>query len=222
LLDEPTLGRVARKQKRKREALVEAGYKVMSERGIDSATMQEIAELADVGAGTVYSYFKSKDELAVAVLERVMYELGLRIEAVTDTFADPAQVYAYGIRQVLESATGDKRWKQLLHRSEVIANAIFSSMGTFAVRDIENATKAGRFKVQDARLTFKLACFAIIGAARAITQGILPATALDETVVRLLCMNGLSEDEAIELANRHRPPLPAENSVKASDGKRAS
>ena len=55
-------GRVALRQERNREALVQAGYRVMSEKGIDAATMQEIAERADVGAGTVYSYFKSKDE----------------------------------------------------------------------------------------------------------------------------------------------------------------
>jgi AcrR family transcriptional regulator len=211
--DTITLGRVARKQQRKREALVQAGYKVMSERGIDSATMLEIAELADVGAGTVYSYFKSKDELAVAVLERVMHELALRIEAVTNTFTDPAQVYAFGVRTVLESATGDKRWKQLLHRAEMIANAIFNSHGPFAIRDIENAVMAGRFNVKDARLTFKLACFAMIGASTAITQGVLPASAIDETVVRMLCMNGVSEAEATELASRPCPPLPPENTV---------
>ncbi len=204
------LGRVARKQLRKREALVQAGYKVMSERGIDSATMLEIAELADVGAGTVYSYFKSKDELAVAVLERVMHDMALRIEKVTSTFTDPAQVYAYGVRMVLESATGDKRWKQLLYRAEVIADAIFTSHGPFAIRDIENAVKAKRFKVKDARLTFKLACFAIIGAGSAINEGMLPISAINETVVRLLCMNGVSEAEAIELASRPCPPLPPE------------
>jgi AcrR family transcriptional regulator len=205
------LGRVARKQLRKREALVEAGYKVMSERGIDSATMQEIAELADVGAGTVYSYFKSKDELAVAVLERLMHELALRIEIATADFKDPAQIYAYGVRMVIEHATGDHRWKQLLHRAEVIANAMFNCMGPFAIRDIETATKAGRFKVKDAKLTFKLASFAIIGASRGITQDILPLSAIDETIVRLLCMNGLSEAEAIELAARPRPELPPVN-----------
>ena len=211
--DTHTLGRVARKQLRKREALVQAGYKVMSERGIDSATMLEIAELADVGAGTVYNYFKSKDELAVAVLERVMHDLAVRIETVTNTFTDPAQVYAYGVRVVLESATGDKRWKQLLYRAEVIADAIFNSHGPFAVRDIENAVKAKRFKVKDARLTFKLACFAIIGASSAINHGELPISAINETIVRLLCMNGVSEAEAIELANRPCPPLPTEKIV---------
>jgi AcrR family transcriptional regulator len=209
--DQPR-GRVAMRQERNREALVLAGYKVMSKKGIDAATMQEIAELADVGAGTVYSYFKSKDDLAVAVLERVMHNLALRIEAVTDNFTDPAQVYAYGIRTVIEAATGDRRWKQLLHRAEVIANAMFDCMGPFAIRDIETATKAGRFKVSDAKLTFKLACYAIIGASLAITRGVLPLSSINETLVRILCMNGISEAEAIDLVSRPRPVLPPENS----------
>ncbi len=206
-------GRVALRQKRNREALVLAGYKVMSQKGIDAATMQEIAELADVGSGTIYSYFKSKDELAIAVLERVMHNLALRIEAVTDTFDDPAQVYAFGVRTVIEAATGDLRWKQLLYRSEVIANAMFICMGPFAIRDLENATRAGRFKVADARLTWKMASHAIIGVSLAVTQGMLPDDVIDETVVRLLCMTGIGDAEATALANRPRPPLPPEGSI---------
>jgi AcrR family transcriptional regulator len=206
-------GRVAQRQERNREALVLAGYRVMSRKGIDAATMQEIAEMADVGAGTVYSYFKSKDELAIAVLERAMLNLALRIEAVTDNFEDPAQVYAFGIRTVIEAATTDFRWKQLLYRSEVIANAMFNAMGPFAIRDLENATRAGRFKVADARLTFNMAAHSIVGISLAITQSIFPESVKDEAVVRLLCMTGIGEAEAIVLANRPRPPLPPENSI---------
>jgi AcrR family transcriptional regulator len=206
-------GRVARKQQRKREALVEAGYKVMSERGIDSATMQEIAELADVGAGTVYSYFKSKDDLAIAVMERLMHDLALRIEAVTNTFTDPAQVYAFGVRAVVEAATNDMRWKQLLYRSEVIADAMHRRMGPFAIRDLEKATKAGRFKVKDASLNFKMAAHAIVGACLAITNEEFPPQSVEDIVVSVLCMTGIGEAEAIELANRERPPLPTEGSI---------
>jgi AcrR family transcriptional regulator len=206
-------GRVAQRQARNREALVKAGHKVMSKKGIDAATMQEIAALADVGAGTVYSYFKSKDELAVAVLERAMLNLALRIEKVTDTFADPAQVYAFGIRTVIEAATSDVRWKQLLSRSEVIADAICKSMGPFAERDLENATRAGRFKVVDAKLTFKMAAYAIVGVSLAVTQGALLESVKDETVVRLLCMTGIGEAEATELALRPCPPLTDESSI---------
>jgi len=210
LLREKPKGRVAQRQLRNREALVDAGYRVMSEKGIDAATMQEIADLADVGAGTVYSYFKSKDELAIAVMERVMHNLALRIEAVTDTFSDPAQVYAFGVRTVMEAATGDIRWKQLLNRAEVIADAMFRCMGPFAIRDLENATKAGRFKVADGPLTWKMATYSIVGVSLAVTHGDLPPSVIQETVVRLLCATGIGEAEAIELAARPRPALPKE------------
>ena len=206
-------GRVALRQERNREALVQAGYRVMSEKGIDAATMQEIAQRADVGAGTVYSYFKSKEDLAVAVLERVMHNLAIRIEEVTNQFSDPAQVYAFGIRTVIEAATGDLRWKQLLNRPEVVADAIFRCMGPFAIRDLQNAARANRFKVDDAELLWKMATFAIVGVSRAVIQEQLSPRLIDEAVVRLLCMTGIGEAEALEVANRPRPALGPESRV---------
>ena len=203
-------GRVALRQERNREALVRAGYGVMSEKGIDAATMQEIAERADVGAGTVYSYFKSKEELAVAVIEQVMHDLALRIQDATTAFADPAQVYAFGVRTVIEAATGDRRWRQLLDRPEVIAEAMYRSHGPFAIRDLENAAKAGRFTLADAPLNFKMACYAIVGISLAIARGDTPYAAIEPAVARLLCMAGLSEADAAELARRPRPPLAPE------------
>lgn len=205
---EPLLGRVARRRQKNLAALIRAGQEVMGEKGIDAATMLEIADRADIGAGTVYSYFRSKDELAVAVLERLMYELALRIETVTNTFSDPAQVYAFGIRTVIDTACGDLRWKQLLNRSEVLAEAMFRQMGPFAMRDMANATAAGRFRVTDPALTWKMATHAIVGVALAITTGGLPESAKGECVVRLLCMTGVSLDEAQDLAARPRPALP--------------
>ena len=206
----PSKGRVALRQERNREALVRAGYVVMSEKGIDAATMQEIAELADVGAGTVYSYFRSKEELAISVIERVMHDLAVRIAEVGASFADPAQVYAYGVRTVIDAATGDLRWRQLLNRPEVIAEAMFRCHGPFAIRDLENAARAGRFALSDARLTFKLACYAIVGVSVAIVKGEMSPEAIEPAAVRLLCMAGLGEAEAVELARRPRPPLSPE------------
>lgn len=201
-------GRVARRQKRNRRAVIDAARQIMSEKGIDASTMLEIAELADVGAGTVYNYFKSKDDLAVSVLEELMDELALKIEHVTDTFDDPAQVYAFGIRTVMDAATQDVHWQQFLNRSEVLANATFRRMGPFAIQDLKTATTAGRFKVDDPELTWKMATHAIVGVALAVTSGELPQSVVGETVVRLLCMTGIGREEAVELAHRERPALP--------------
>jgi AcrR family transcriptional regulator len=203
-------GRVARRQRRNREALIDAARVVMTEKGVEAATMLEIAERADVGAGTVYNYFKSKDELAIAVLETLMHELGLRIEAVTDSFEDPAQVYAYGIRTVLDTAITDIRWTQMLNRSEVIADAMFRIMGHFAIRDLRLASQAGRFEVSNAELVWRLTTHALVGAGLAITSGQIPANSKDQIIARLLCMTGIGMNAAIELASRPRPDLPRE------------
>ncbi|RAR47935.1 TetR family transcriptional regulator [Paraburkholderia unamae] len=198
-------GRVARRQRRNREALIKAAGTIMSEKGIDAATMLEIAELADVGAGTVYNYFKSKDELAIAVLEEMMHELALRIERATAGLADPAAVYAFGIRTVLEAATTDISWKEMLYRSEVIADALFRRMGPFAIRDLRNGIGAGVFRVSDPDLVWHLTAHAIVGASLAITTDRLSASVKEEIVIRLLCMTGIGIDAATELAARPRP-----------------
>lgn len=207
---EQTEGRVARRQRRVREALVRAARIVMSEKGVDAATMLEIAEMADVGAGTIYNYFKSKDDLAIAVLEEMMHNLGMRIEKVTNTFPDPAQVYAYGIRNVIEAATQDVRWRQLLNRSEVISSAIFRQLGPFAIRDLKQATEAGRIGVSDPSLIWRMTAHSIVGASLAITNGELSDDAIPEIVMRLLCMIGLDEVSARELALRPRPAIEPE------------
>jgi len=209
----PPEGRVARRQRRNRDALIAAARDVMTEKGVEAATMLEIAERADVGAGTVYNYFKSKDDLAIAVLETLMHDLAIRIQEVTDTFDDPAQVYAYGIRTVLDTATTDVRWAQMLHRSEVIAGAMFRVMGPFAIRDLRLASQAGRFQVSNAELVWRLTTHALIGASLAITGGEVPASATDQIIVRLLCMTGIGANAAVELAARPRPALTPERRV---------
>ena len=174
-------GRVARRQRLVRESLIRSARDIMSEKGVDAATMLEIAENADVGAGTVYNYFKSKDELAVAVLEEMMSSLAIRIEAVTNTFEDPAQVYAFGIRTVLETATHDIRWRQLLNRSEVLADAMFRRMGPYAIRDLQQATAAGRFNADAPELIWRMACHAIIGISLSITTGEMSEAQIPDT-----------------------------------------
>ncbi|MET0444328.1 MAG: helix-turn-helix domain-containing protein [Pseudorhodoplanes sp.] len=199
-----------RRKRRNRQALIEAGYHVMAEKGIDAATMSEIAERADVGAGTVYNYFASKDDLATRVMEQVMDRLAQRIEAVTNTFDDPGQVYAFGIRNVMKAATTDHRWRWLLRRSEVIADAMYRVMGPYAIRDIRNAVTGGRYRVEDAEMAWRQATHAIVGFSLAVCDGKLAGGKIDEAVVNLLGMVGVPRQEAWEIARRPSPELPEE------------
>ena len=54
------------KKQETRRKLLATGIRLISERGLDAVTVEEIAALADVGKGTVYNYFNTKDDIVVA------------------------------------------------------------------------------------------------------------------------------------------------------------
>ncbi|MDH2236542.1 TetR/AcrR family transcriptional regulator [Pigmentiphaga sp. GD03639] len=200
--------RSERKRRQNREALIEAGYQLIADKGIDAATMSEIAEMADVSAGTVYYYFDSKDELAMAVMERVMERLAWRISVATKGFDDPASVYAFGVRSTIQIATTDQRWNWLLRRSEVIADAMFRVLGPHATRDLRLAAAAGRFHFEDAELVYRLTTDAIVGICRAICDNQLSSASIDEAVILLLGMAGMPRAEAKKIFRKKWPKLP--------------
>jgi len=63
------------------QSIQDAAMTVIARRGITAATMQEIAEEAGVAKGTIYLYFKDRDELVDKTFERAITELLKRIDA---------------------------------------------------------------------------------------------------------------------------------------------
>ncbi len=56
----------------KRDAILRAAIDVFAERGYFNAQVADVARAAGVAAGTVYLYFKNKDDLLVSIFERSM------------------------------------------------------------------------------------------------------------------------------------------------------
>lgn len=54
----------------KRVRLIEAADKLFYEQGVNITTLANIASLAEVPLGNVYYYFKSKESIVIAVIER--------------------------------------------------------------------------------------------------------------------------------------------------------
>jgi len=59
----------------KRERILEAAIKMFAERGFHTATVAEIARAAGVADGTIYLYFKSKEDLLLRLFDEKMTEL---------------------------------------------------------------------------------------------------------------------------------------------------
>ena len=56
------------KKQATRERIIEAGIRIFTARSIEAATVDEIAAAADVGKGTIYNYFETKEDIVVAFM----------------------------------------------------------------------------------------------------------------------------------------------------------
>jgi TetR/AcrR family transcriptional regulator len=66
----------------RKELIVDAAEAVISQRGFDSATMEEIADRAELGKGTLYLHFKSKVAIYLAICERGSTKLNRKFSQV--------------------------------------------------------------------------------------------------------------------------------------------
>jgi AcrR family transcriptional regulator len=84
-------GRRERNKQVKLERIVAAARELFAEQGVDEVTTQQIAERADIGAGTLFLYVKNKGELLLLVQNehyREALELGRRAAADARTLVD--------------------------------------------------------------------------------------------------------------------------------------
>src|ERR687889_222225 len=64
------------------QSIQEATMRVIARKGMAAATMQEIADEAGVGKGTIYLYFRDRDELVEKTFEGAITQLMEQIDAV--------------------------------------------------------------------------------------------------------------------------------------------
>ncbi|MCG8616308.1 MAG: TetR/AcrR family transcriptional regulator [Desulfobacterales bacterium] len=76
--------RKQREKERRRQEILAAAREVFSAKGFNSATMEEIASKAELSPGTLYLYFKNKEELHTSLSINILARLGAEIEKVVD------------------------------------------------------------------------------------------------------------------------------------------
>lgn len=59
---------------KKRSEIAQKAIAVLAKRGFQATTIQEIADAAGLGKGTIYHYFKTKEEILLVVSEQIFHE----------------------------------------------------------------------------------------------------------------------------------------------------
>ena len=79
------MGKLSRKEREKlqrRNMIIDSAEELISELGFENSTMDQIAERAEVGKGTLYLHFKSKSAIYLAICERGSSLLNKQIAAI--------------------------------------------------------------------------------------------------------------------------------------------
>lgn len=204
---EPTQpNRMQRRKAITRGALVQAAQSFLADDN-PNVPILEITRTADVGMGSFYNHFDSREELFDLAFEEALDRFGAILDQLTTDLDDPAHVFAQSFR-----LTGR------LHRrhpvlSKVLLNNWIAFIGSDrglaprARRDIEDAARAGRFTVADPELALTI----VAGSALFLGQLLHDdperddTAATDQVTEDLLRMFGIPADEARDICRR---PLP--------------
>ena len=199
--------RTTRKREKTRAALVNAARQLVFARGQEKISIQDITDAADVGLGTFYNYFETKQMAFETVLEDIRGQFTESLNLVRAPLKDPATVMAVTLQYCFAQAQDNQEWNTFLACSGLTGDYLLHQDESQLLADIERGAKAGRFKVDDLQFTQSL----ILGMVRhvngEIRKGRLSRVAMAEATRHILRMLGLPDQVAKALTQNPLPPL---------------
>jgi AcrR family transcriptional regulator len=111
-----------------REAILETTWQLVTERGLLSVTMSQIAEQVGIGRATLYKYFPDIEAILIAYHDQHVDAHLEHLAAVRDRPGDPARrletlLEQYGLICYRRARSGAPEIGALLHRPEHVAHA---------------------------------------------------------------------------------------------------
>lgn len=204
------VNRLERRKQRTRAALVKAAQSFIAA-GKLNVPVLEITQAADVGMGSFYNHFDSKEQLFEAAVVDVLDTHGALLDELTAGIDDPAEIFACSFR-----LTG-RIFRLREQESRILLASGFDVIGSKrglaprALRDIRAAMQAGRFEAGDPVLALAVAGGALLGMGNLISRD--PdrddAATADKVTEDVLRMLGLPAEEARDICRRPLPDLAA-------------
>lgn len=202
--------RVQRRQQRTREQLIRAAGSVIARHGVEGLRLREVTDAADVGFGSFYNYFASKDELVEAVAEELMLatarSLGAHVEALTDPVEAAAAAHRWFVRTAVDAPDAARLMVNLDQADVRFQERIVP----FGRRLLEAGVAQGHFHPRAAPdTTVRYVVGAALAVTRAVLDGRLDAEAEADTAEVMLLALGVDAERARAIAHRPLPSVPA-------------
>jgi len=204
----PPANRLDRRKARTRQALVDAAVRLIAEGRGERASVQEITEAADIGFGSFYNHFESKEQLFDMASREVLERWGQMIDRACAGVSDPAEVFSMSLRISARLGWTHPEVGRFITGAGLDLLDAPGGLAPRALRDIQAGQAAGQFTVTDADVALSAVAGGLIGLLREHDRD--PARAdeasvneLAEACLRLL---GLPGAKARRVAQLPLPP----------------
>ena len=149
-------------RKMRQERILTAALEVFKSQGLESATMEEIAEESGFGKASLYYYFQSKEEVFSAILENGWQILWSSVEPVISDSSSPRQNFVHVLLKTAETIRSRPGLFEFLFNApqKIIFNKqpwkkhqnhLYLTLNTL----LADGVKAGEFPQIDPKLLFK-------------------------------------------------------------------
>ncbi|GAS93852.1 TetR family transcriptional regulator [Mycolicibacterium canariasense] len=210
----PPVNRLERRKLRTRNALVRAAQGFIAQ-GKLGVPILEITQAADVGMGSFYNHFSTKEELFEAAVTDALDDLGAILDSLTGSISDPAEAFAanYRLSGRLFRYRPQEAALLLAHGDSLILSN--RGLSPRALRDITAAIGQKRFTIADPELGLAIAGGMFVGLVTLLRERPERDTeaTVDLVTERLLRTLGMTPKQAEIIC---RKPLPDISSLRDS------
>ncbi|GAA2712238.1 TetR/AcrR family transcriptional regulator [Actinoplanes palleronii] len=200
-----TANRLDRRKARTRAALIAAGRELLTGRDPAEVSIQEITDAADVGFGSFYNHFTSKQALFERAFAEVVREHTALLRMSTSGLTDPAEVLAVVVRKTALLPVTHPDLARIIDRAGLRYVAPPAGIGPLARRFLRHAKDVGRLCYDDVDVALACAGGAALGVLRlglAEPDPVAADRAGQAAAVALLRMFTLVEGDARRVAAR--------------------
>ncbi|ACF12627.1 transcriptional regulator, TetR family [Chloroherpeton thalassium ATCC 35110] len=151
----------------KRLEIISAAMKVFAQSGVVNAKMSEIAEVAGVGKGTIYEYFRSKEEIFSHAFELFFQEMRTALREIANSSDSPeARLRKFIKTALVDFTTGNEEFLNIMldfwaegirSKNENVSqildlDAIYSEFRAVIASILDEGIREGSFRPVDSNI----------------------------------------------------------------------
>ncbi|MDC7824198.1 TetR/AcrR family transcriptional regulator [Pseudomonas sp. BLCC-B13] len=199
------LTRGHKKRERTRRGLIDAALRLFARKEVGEVALLEVASEAEVASGTIYNYFRTRDEVVEAVGIALADEFAETIALLSHNVDSGARRLSIGVRMFIRRAMADPDWASAVIRVVHFDQAIRSKIASHVLADLRAGAEEGMFSYPDEGIALDLVVSCAVGGMRAVVEGRGVEHHDSKVVEMLIKALGVTPARARKLAEQ---PLP--------------